>query len=185
MYWVKFGLLGNKLQFAYWLWRTEPWTRLRGLKIHWMNSTEQHCQQQQQQQNNKHTRFNNTTAPSPVQTNSARYTHSQVRESCQRNVLLLMHAKRKTAVVCWLLFALSWTQNILYLLTNYQLVPRVNGSRGRQCTNDHLDELGVDGKIVLKWIERMRPDFVSSIDVVLDEGKWRDFVKTIMFTRVP
>jgi hypothetical protein len=47
------------------------------------------------------------------------------------------------------------------------------------------DELGVDGKIILKWIERMGMDFVGSIDVVLDEGKLRDFVKAVMSIQVP
>ena len=31
----------------------------------------------------------------------------------------------------------------------------------------------------------MGPDFVSSIDAVLDEVKLRDFVKTVMSTQVP
>jgi hypothetical protein len=97
--------------------------------------------------NSNNDRVNNTTTPSPIQTNSARCTHSQVRESCRWNVLLLARAQKRTTVVCWLLCTQSWPQNIWYLLTNCQLLPRVNCARERQCTNDHLDELGVEGKI--------------------------------------
>jgi hypothetical protein len=50
---------------------------------------------------------------------------------------------------------------------------------------DHLEDPGVDGRIILKWIfERLDGD-IDWIDLAQDKDRWRALVYTVMNLRVP
>ena len=57
----------------------------------------------------------------------------------------------------------------------------VGNPRGR----DHLEDPGIDGKIILKWIFRMWDGGMDWIDLAQDRDRWRDIVKAVMNFRVP
>jgi hypothetical protein len=49
---------------------------------------------------------------------------------------------------------------------------------------DHLEDPGVDGRIILKWIfERL--EGVDWVDLAQNRDRWRAFVYTVMNLRVP
>jgi len=50
---------------------------------------------------------------------------------------------------------------------------------------DHLEDLGVDGRIILKWIFRNWARGVDWIDLAQDRDKWRALVKMLTGRRVP
>jgi hypothetical protein len=50
---------------------------------------------------------------------------------------------------------------------------------------DHLEDTGVDGKIVLRWIFKNWDGDMDWIDLVLDGDTWRAVVSAVMNLRVP
>ena len=51
---------------------------------------------------------------------------------------------------------------------------------------DHLEDLGLDGKVMLEWSsKRVVWEGEDCIDLARDRDKWRVRVKTAMFLRVP
>jgi hypothetical protein len=49
---------------------------------------------------------------------------------------------------------------------------------------DHLEDLGVDGRIILRWIF-MKWERRHRIDLAQDRDRWRALVNAIMNLRVP
>jgi hypothetical protein len=43
---------------------------------------------------------------------------------------------------------------------------------GRSEGKDHLEDLGLDGKAILKWIFKEKDEVVNWIDLCLDRGSW-------------
>jgi hypothetical protein len=50
---------------------------------------------------------------------------------------------------------------------------------------DHLKDLGVDGRIILKWIFKMWDGGMDWIEVAQDRDRWRGIVNAVMNHRVP
>jgi hypothetical protein len=50
---------------------------------------------------------------------------------------------------------------------------------------DHLKDLGVDGRIILKWIFKRLDGGVDWIDLAQDRDRWRALVYTVRNLRVP
>jgi hypothetical protein len=51
---------------------------------------------------------------------------------------------------------------------------------------DHLEDPGVDGRIILKWIfERLGGEVADRIDLAQDRERWRALVNAVMNLRVP
>jgi hypothetical protein len=49
---------------------------------------------------------------------------------------------------------------------------------------DHLEDLGVDGRIILKWILKKWDGGMDWIDMAQDSDSWRAFVSAVMNLRV-
>jgi hypothetical protein len=49
----------------------------------------------------------------------------------------------------------------------------------------HLEDPGIDGKIILSWIFRKWDGGMDWIDLAQDRDKWRSRVKAVMNFRVP
>lgn len=49
---------------------------------------------------------------------------------------------------------------------------------------DHLDDLGVAGRIMFKWTLKKRREGADWIQLARDRGKWRAVVITVMNIRV-
>ena len=50
----------------------------------------------------------------------------------------------------------------------------------------HLEDLGVDGRIIVKWIfKEWHGGGVDWIDMTLDRDRWRALVNAVMNLRVP
>jgi hypothetical protein len=50
---------------------------------------------------------------------------------------------------------------------------------------DRLEDLGVDGRIVLRWILRKWVGGMYWIDLAQDRSTWRALINTVMNLRVP
>ena len=50
---------------------------------------------------------------------------------------------------------------------------------------DHLEDLGYEGRIVLKWSFKKLIGDLDWIDLAQDRGRWRDVVNVVMNVRVP
>jgi len=50
---------------------------------------------------------------------------------------------------------------------------------------DHLEDPGVDGRIILKWIFRKLDGGMDWIDLAQDRGRWRTLVNAVMNIRDP
>jgi len=50
---------------------------------------------------------------------------------------------------------------------------------------DHLEDPGVDGEIILRWIFRKWDGGMDSIDLTQDRDRWRVLVNAAMNIRVP
>jgi hypothetical protein len=94
------------------------------------------------------------------------------------------------------LYALYSTPNIIWVIKSRRLrwaehVARMG--RGEVHTGlywenlregDHLEDPGVDGRIILKWIFERLGGGVDWIDLAQDRDRWRVFVYTMMNLRV-
>jgi len=50
---------------------------------------------------------------------------------------------------------------------------------------DHLEDTGVDRRIILRWIFRKWNGGMDWIDLVQDRNSWRAFVNAVMNFQVP
>jgi hypothetical protein len=50
---------------------------------------------------------------------------------------------------------------------------------------DHLEDGGVDGRIILKWIFKKWDGDMDCIDMAQDRDRWRAVVSAVMNLRVP
>jgi hypothetical protein len=50
---------------------------------------------------------------------------------------------------------------------------------------DHLEDAGVDGKIILRWIFRKLGGGMDWIDLAQDRDRYRSLVNAVMNLRVP
>jgi hypothetical protein len=50
---------------------------------------------------------------------------------------------------------------------------------------DHFEDLGINGRIILKWIFKTWNGGMDQIDLVQDRERWRAFVNVIMNFHVP
>jgi hypothetical protein len=51
--------------------------------------------------------------------------------------------------------------------------------------DDLLEEPGVDGRIILKWIFEMLDGGIDRVDLAQDRDRWRAVVNAVMKRRVP
>jgi hypothetical protein len=56
---------------------------------------------------------------------------------------------------------------------------------GKSEGKNHLEGLGVDGRIILKWIFKKRDGGMDGIDLVQNRDSWRALVNAVMNLRVP
>jgi hypothetical protein len=56
---------------------------------------------------------------------------------------------------------------------------------GKLRGEDHLEDPGIDGRIILKCILEKWDGGTDSIDVVQDRDRWRALVNVVMNLRVP
>jgi hypothetical protein len=51
--------------------------------------------------------------------------------------------------------------------------------------SDHLGDLGVDVRIILKWILKISDVRMEWVDVTQDRNRWRELVKAVMNVWLP
>jgi hypothetical protein len=56
---------------------------------------------------------------------------------------------------------------------------------GRPEGRNHLEDPGIDGRIILKWIFRKWDGGMDWIDITQDRDRWRALVNAVMNLRVP
>ena len=56
---------------------------------------------------------------------------------------------------------------------------------GKHEGTDHLEDPGVDGRIIMKWIFRMWDGGMDWIDLAQDRDRWLTHVNAVMNLRVP
>ena len=56
---------------------------------------------------------------------------------------------------------------------------------GKPEGKNHLEDAGVDGRIMLKWIFRKWDGGMVWIDLAQNEDRWRDLVNVVMNRRDP
>jgi hypothetical protein len=62
---------------------------------------------------------------------------------------------------------------------------RTGYGRGDLRKGDDVEDLGVDGEIILKWVFKMWDGGMDWIDLAQNRGRWRALVNTIMNSVVP
>jgi hypothetical protein len=50
---------------------------------------------------------------------------------------------------------------------------------------DHLEDPGLDGRIILKWIFKKWVGGIDWIDMAQDRGRWQALVNAVVNLRVP
>jgi len=55
----------------------------------------------------------------------------------------------------------------------------------RFVVENHLDDPGVDGRIILRWIFRKLYGGMDWIDLAQDRDRWQELVNVVMKYRVP
>jgi hypothetical protein len=56
---------------------------------------------------------------------------------------------------------------------------------GNLMERGHLEGVGVDGKIILRWISKTWNGVIDWIDVAHDNDKWQALVEAVMNLRFP
>jgi len=49
---------------------------------------------------------------------------------------------------------------------------------------DHLEDLDIGGRVILKWIFKMWDDSMDCIDLTQNRDRWKAFVNAVMNLRV-
>jgi hypothetical protein len=62
---------------------------------------------------------------------------------------------------------------------------RAGFRRGDPRTRDHLEDLGIDGEIILKWILKVWDGGMGRISLAQDRVRWWAFVNRVMNFGVP
>jgi hypothetical protein len=88
-------------------------------------------------------------------------------------------------------------------LTKYYAGDEVENEMGRACSTcggeerciggwwgnlrkkDHLEDTGVDGRTILRWIFREWDGGIGCIDLAHDRDRWRALLKVVMNLRLP
>jgi hypothetical protein len=61
---------------------------------------------------------------------------------------------------------------------------RIRRRRNRR-ERDHLEDPGLDGRIILRWIFRKWDGGMNWIDLAQDRDRWRAVLNAVMSLRVP